>query len=407
MNILIVTECFHPDIYAVNDIVKTLVSRGHKVTVLTGLPDYTTSYIPKEYKHGKNRHQDFYGAGVFRVPTIARRHGAVFRALSYLSFAINGWFAAKCRKWEDFDVIYVWEVSPVTMAVPAIALKKRYHKPLFLYCMDIWPECVKAMGFREGTFSYRLIHKWSSSIYRKCDHIAVSSKPFFEYLESVNGVERSKMSYLPQCASEELLKEDFTKAESAGGKKHIDFLYIGNIGKAQNLDCLIRAAAVFKDREDVTLHMIGGGSEYEAMVMLAKETGADRIIRFYGPKPAEEAKEYYRMADACVLTLDGSNRIGDTLPGKLQTYMAAGKPVFGALNGAGREIIEESGCGAAVHAGDIDGFAGLLQGFADCPEQYADCGEKARIYFRDHFRKDQHFETLECRLKAMTEEGVR
>ncbi len=401
MNILIVTECFHPDIYAVNDIVKTLVSRGHKVTVLTGLPDYTTSYIPEEYKHGKNRHQDFHGAEVFRVSTVARRHGAAFRALSYLSFAVNGWFAAKCRKWEEFDVIYVWEVSPVTMAVPAIALKNRFHKPLFLYCMDIWPECVKAMGFRDGTVSYRLIHKWSSSIYRRCDHIAVSSKPFFEYLETVNGVERQKMSYLPQYASEELLEEDFSKTDSANGKKHIDFLYIGNIGKVQNLDCLIRAAAVLKDREDVTFHIVGGGSEFENIVALAKEVGTERIITFYGPKPADEAKKYYRKADACVLTLDGSNRIGDTLPGKLQTYMAAGKPVFGALNGAGREIIEESGCGAAVDAGDANGFAGILKDFAEHPERYRSCGENARNYFREHFRKEKHFETLESQLKNM------
>ena len=404
MNLFIVTECFYPDIYAVNDIVRELVARGHKVTVLTGLPDYTTSRIPEEYRHGKNRHQDFHGAEVFRVPTIARRHGPVFRALSYLSFSINGWFAAKCRKWEEFDAIYVWEVSPVTMAVPAIALKKRYHKPLFLYCMDIWPECVKAMGFREGTFSYRLIHRWSSSIYRRCDHIAVSSKPFFSYLKEVNGADPSEMSYLPQYASDELLKEDFSKTEAADGKKHFDFLYIGNIGKAQNLDCLIRAAAILKDRKDVTFHMIGGGSEYESMVMLAKETGADRIIRFYGPKPSEEAKEYYRIADACVLTLDGSNRIGDTLPGKLQTYMAAGKPIFGALNGAGREIIEESGCGAAVHAGDADGFAGILKDFIEHPEKYRDCGDKSRSYFREHFRKEQHFETLEHQLRVMVEE---
>lgn len=399
MKLLIVTECFHPDIYAVNDIVRELVENGHKVTVLTGLPDYTTSYIPKEYKYGRNRHQNYHGAEVFRVPTIARRHGAVFRALSYLSFAINGWFAAKLRSWEEFDAIYVWEVSPVTMAVPAIALKRRYKKPLFLYCMDIWPECVKAMGFQEGTAAYGMIHRWSSRIYRRCDHIAVSSKPFFEYLEKVDGVDRGKMSYLPQYASEELLEEDFIKKPDG----HTDFLYIGNIGKAQNLDCLVRAAAKLKERGDVTFHMVGGGSEYEEIRGLAKETGADRIMKFYGPKPASEAKEYYRIADACVLTLDGSNHIGDTLPGKLQTYMAAGKPVLGAINGAGREIIRESGCGAAVFAGDEDAFAAILTDFIENPDSYRDCGEKARSYFREHFRKELHFETLLGRLESMKE----
>ena len=143
MRILIVSQCFWPDVYAVNDVTRILVERGHEVTVLTGLPDYTTSEIPEEYKHGKNRRQDYFGAKVIRVGIIPRRHGPIWRSLNYISFAINGSIAAKRLDWDEFDVIYVWEVSPVTMAIPAIVLKNRYHKPLFLYCMDIWPECVK------------------------------------------------------------------------------------------------------------------------------------------------------------------------------------------------------------------------------------------------------------------------
>lgn len=404
MKILVVTECFFPDIYAVNDIVRSMVERSHEVTVLTGLPDYTTSRIPEEYKHGKNRHQDFFGAEVYRVPTIARRHGPVWRSLSFLSFVVNGKLFARFHKWNDFDVIYVWEVSPVTMAEPAVTLKKRYRKPLFLYCLDIWPECVKAMNIREETLPFRLIHGWSKRLYRQCDHIAVGSEPFFSYLETVNGCDREKMSYLPQYAPEDLLHEDFSKDPSeipATENRHTDFLYIGNIGKAQNLDCLVRAAAQLKDRTDITLHIVGGGSQYEHLVSLARETGADRIMVFYGPKPPEEAKEFYRRADACVLTLDGSNHIGDTLPGKLQTYMAAGKPIFGALNGAGYRVLTESGAGGAVGAGDEKGLAALLSDFADRPERYRDCGERARSYFREHFLKEQHFEALERRLTEL------
>lgn len=400
MRILVVTECFHPDIYAVNDIVKTMISRGDEVTVLTGLPDYTTSRIPEEYRHGKNRHQDYFGAEVFRVPTIARRHGPIWRSLSYLSFAGNGSFFALFHNWKEFDVIYVWEVSPVTMAVPAVMLKKRYRKPLFLYCLDIWPECVKAMGIREGTLPYRIIHAWSKHLYRSCDHIAVSSEPFFDYLEKVNGCDRRRMSYLPQYASEELLSENFEK-DSIAGEKHTDFLYIGNMGKAQNLDCLIRAVALLSDRNDITFHLVGGGSEAEALKVIAREMGADRRMVFYGPKPPEEAKEFYRRADACVLTLEGKNHIGETLPGKLQTYMAAGKPVLGALNGAGYHVIEESGCGAAVSADDHVGLAKILLEFSDHPEDFSDCGDRARKYFREHFLRETHFRELEERLEEL------
>lgn len=454
LRILVVTQCFYPDIYAVNDIVEEMVKRGHKVTVLTGLPDYTTSKIPPEYRHGKRRHEHYKGADVYRVQTIARHHGPIWRSLNYLSFVVTGslraWTQDFTKTEAGFDVIYVWEVSPVTMAVPAIRLAKRYRKPLFLYCMDIWPECVKAMGITESNPAFPLIHAWSRLIYNACDHIAVSSKPFFTYLEKMNRVPLSRMSYLPQYADDALLLSDFTKQPDG----HVDFLFIGNIGKAQKLDCLIRAMSVFREKKDdsssvankVTLHIVGGGSDEERIRGLTQRLGLTDRIRFYGPKPAAEAAQYYKKADVCVLTLDGSTHIGDTLPGKLQTYMAAGKPVIAAANGATKEIIEESRCGICTPAGDdralgealldaaeailktemtrsaqdgpsrdglsgktkegqrgddLSGTIGDRRGAAD----FAAYGQNARTYFRAHFTKEKHFSELERLLYRMAGEA--
>ena len=454
LRILVVTQCFYPDIYAVNDIVEEMVKRGHKVTVLTGLPDYTTSKIPPAYRHGKRRHEHYKGADVYRVQTIARHHGPIWRSLNYLSFVVTGslraWTQDFTKTEAGFDVIYVWEVSPVTMAVPAIRLAKRYRKPLFLYCMDIWPECVKAMGITESNPAFPLIHAWSRLIYNACDHIAVSSKPFFTYLEKMNRVPLSRMSYLPQYADDALLRSDFIKQPDG----HVDFLFIGNIGKAQKLDCLIRAMSVFGEKKDdsssvankVTLHIVGGGSDEERIRELAHRLGLTDRIRFYGPKPAAEAAQYYKKADVCVLTLDGSTQIGDTLPGKLQTYMAAGKPVIAAANGATKEIIEESRCGICTPAGDdralgeallyaaeailktemtrsaqdgpsrddfsgktkegqrgddLSGTIGDRRGAAD----FAAYGQNARTYFRAHFTKEKHFSELERLLYRMAGEA--
>lgn len=454
LRILVVTQCFYPDIYAVNDIVEEMVKRGHKVTVLTGLPDYTTSKIPPEYRHGKRRHEHYKGADVYRVQTIARHHGPIWRSLNYLSFVVTGslraWTQDFTKTEAGFDVIYVWEVSPVTMAVPAIRLAKRYRKPLFLYCMDIWPECVKAMGITESNPAFPLIHAWSRLIYNACDHIAVSSKPFFTYLEQTNRVPLSRMSYLPQYADDALLLSDFTKQPDG----HVDFLFIGNIGKAQKLDCLIRAMSVFREKKDdsssvahkVTLHIVGGGSDEERIRELAHRLGLTDRIRFYGPKPAAEAAQYYKKADVCVLTLDGSTHIGDTLPGKLQTYMAAGKPVIAAANGATKEIIEESHCGICTPAGDDralgealldaaeailktemtrsaqggpsrDDFSGKTKegqrgdnlsgtiGDRCRAADFAAYGQNARTYFRAHFTKEKHFSELERLLYRMTNEA--
>ena len=441
LRILVVTQCFYPDIYAVNDIVEEMVKRGHKVTVLTGLPDYTTSKIPPEYRHGKRRHEHYKGADVYRVQTIARHHGPIWRSLNYLSFVVTGslraWTQDFTKTEACFDVIYVWEVSPVTMAVPAIRLAKRYRKPRFLYCMDIWPECVKAMGITESNPAFPLIHAWSRLIYNACDHIAVSSKPFFTYLEKMNRVPLSRMSYLPQYADDALLLSDFTKQPDG----HVDFLFIGNIGKAQKLDCLIRAMSIFREKKDdsssvankVTLHIVGGGSDEERIRELTQRLGLTDRIRFYGPKPAAEAAQYYKKADVCVLTLDGSTHIGDTLPGKLQTYMAAGKPVIAAANGATKEIIEESCCGICTPAGDdralgealLDAAEAILktemtQSAQDGPSRddfsgtigdrrgaadFAAYGQNARTYFRAHFTKEKHFSELERLLYRMAGEA--
>lgn len=466
LRILVVTQCFYPDIYAVNDIVEEMVKRGHKVTVLTGLPDYTTSKIPPAYRHGKRRHEHYKGADVYRVQTIARHHGPIWRSLNYLSFVVTGslraWTQDFTKTEAGFDVIYVWEVSPVTMAVPAIRLAKRYRKPLFLYCMDIWPECVKAMGINERSPAFLLIHAWSRRIYNACDHIAVSSKPFFAYLEKKNRVPLSRMSYLPQYADDTLLLSDFTKQPDG----HVDFLFIGNIGKAQKLDCLVKAMSVFKKREDdfsaankVTLHIVGGGSDEERIRELTQRLGLTDRIRFYGPKPAAEAAQYYKKADVCVLTLDGSTHIGDTLPGKLQTYMAAGKPVIAAANGATKEVIEESRCGICTPAGDDralgeallyaaeailktemtrsaqdgpsrddfsgktkegqrgdglsgktkegqrgDGLSGTIGDRREAAD-FAAYGQNARTYFRAHFTKEKHFSELERLLYRMAGEA--
>lgn len=399
MNILVVSQNFYPDIFAINDVVRILVERGNKVTVLTGLPDYTTSEIPKEYRHGQNRHQFYNGAEILRVSTIARKHGAIWRSLNYLSFVWSGGRAARKWDWNEFDVIYVWEVSPVTMGLPAISLKKRYKKPLFLYCMDIWPECIKAMGFKEGTIFYKVINCISTYIYNQCDHIAVSSMPFFDYLEEVNRCDRSKMSYLPQFASSDMLKEDLTKEPNG----HFDFLYIGNIGKAQDMSCMIKAIALLQDRDDVTFHIIGGGSEYENTIALANETGASRIIKFYGPKPFKEAMQFYKIADACIITLDGSNHIGDTLPGKVQTYMAAGKPIIGAMNGAGRQVIKESKCGYCTIAGDFNGLADNLLKYISDYSRSKTFGDNAKAYFLKNFTEEKHFSLLEKALENMLE----
>jgi len=400
MKILIVTQNFYPDNFQINDISQELVRQGHEVTVITGLPDYATNRVPKEYKFFRKHSDELNGVKIYRVPIFARRQGAIMRFLNYLSFAISGSIFCATKKLKCFDVIYVWETSPITMAIPGIVLKYRYKKPLFLYCLDLWPECMKAFRVQENNPVYRMVNKLCQWIFSKCDRVAVTSKPFFEYIEHVNKYPRDKMFYLPQYNSEDYLDLDFSAEENG----MIDFLYAGNIGYAQNLHCIIEAVEKLRNEPLLKVHFVGDGSAKKELEELVFDKGlADKIL-FHGRVLYEEMKEYYKLADACLLTLDGSNKIGDTLPVKLQGYMAAGKVVIASINGAGKEVINDSSCGLCCNAGDSDSLAELMSEFIYHGERYSLCGNNGRDYFKKNFTKKQHFETLLKELEFLMKE---
>ena len=368
------------------------------VKVLTGQPDYATGHVPAEYKWFRKYH-DFLGSvEIWRAPIIARRTGAIMRFFSYLSFIITGGILALFKRWPAFDIIYVWGVSPITMAIPAIILKKRYKKPLFFYCLDLWPESMKAFKVGENNPVFKAVKILCKGIYKQFDKIAVTSQPFIDYINSVNGYPQEKIVYLPQYGADSYLASDFTPKDNG----IVDFLFAGNIGFVQDIDKIIYAVERIKDIDNFVVHIVGNGAARVKFETLTKSKHLENKIIFHGRVSLAEMDEFYKLADACLLTLDGSSKIGDTLPVKMQGYMAAGKPVIAAVNGAGKKVIEESSCGIAVSAGDIDGLARIMKDFIENKNKYSICGQKGREYFKQNFTKELHLEKLEGLLKEIS-----
>ena len=187
MRILVISQRFYPEAFRINDICRELVKEGHLVTVLTGLPNYPSGHIPKEYR-GNRRHKDSYdGAEVIRTWEVGRRPGKLGLAVNYASLAwSSSWEAFWMGK--RFDVIFVYQPSPVFSLIPAWILKKKYGIPILLYCCDLWPESLKAYEVRERQMLFRIMKKVSGFLYRQCDRIAVTSLPFVDYLRKVHGL---------------------------------------------------------------------------------------------------------------------------------------------------------------------------------------------------------------------------
>ena len=394
MKILITSQHFWPENFRITDIAETLVKEGNDVTVLTGLPNYPKGYVLDEYKHGKNRIQKHNGVHVIRAKEIGRRHNVIFRFLNYWSYQH---YAKKLvnKLDKDFDVILINELSPIMSANPGLKYAKKYNKKVVMYEMDLWPESLLAGGITHKSLIYKHYKKVSAKIYSKCDKILVSTKEHIEYIKALPNCGGLDIEYLPQYAESIFEDGDFTTIDNGV----IDLMFAGNVGKAQSVDTIIRAAALLKDDQRFKFHIVGSGSELDNIKKLSKELETNNVI-FYGQKPLSEMPELYKLADAMLVTLEDKPYANTTIPGKVQSYMAAGKPIIGAINGTGAKFIEENKAGVACDAESYIDLANLIKNIK--PEKLDEFGKNAKNNYFNNYCKNTYIYKLTSFLKRNT-----
>lgn len=382
MKILLVSQHFYPDEFRVNDVAATLVEQGHKVTVLTSLPDYKTGKCPKEYRWFRNRRSNYKGVEIIRCFSFSRRKGFVFRTLNYISFLVSSTFKALLLK-EKFDISMCYQTSPVLMANAAKALAKKQKIPFFLYCLDLWPECLKAWNVGENSIIFKLVHKYSTSMYNSADVLAVTSKPFIEYNHRVNKVPIEKFLYLPQHADD----INLIKKIRISDDEPVVFAFGGNIGSIQNIECIIRAVYEIRDLDNFSVEIYGDGSNLEECILLSRELGIEDKIHFHGWVDKEQLWKEYENADAFLLTLKPQGYISQTVPAKLQEYMSGGRPIFASIDYAS-EIIEEAGCGVCVKPDDHISLGKEMRKFVENKGIMEGAAEGGRKYFLENYTKE-------------------
>ena len=394
MKILVVCQYYYPENFQITPICEQLAKDGFEVTVLTGLPNYPTGVIPNEYKSG-HRDEVINGVRVIRCYEIGRKPGAVGLALNYISY----WWAASAKVRQlskDYDVVLTYQLSPVMIGLPAIKYAKRNKKPMLLYCCDLWPEALKMYIKSEKNPIFKYFKRISRRVYYSSDYILTQSNSFIKYLNETHDIPLGKLEYLPAFADDRYLEEDFTEDNGT-----VDFVFLGNLGIAQNLIGVLEAIKQIKDIPDFKVHFVGNGSMLEEMKKFVAENELDNIVRFYGQRPVEEMPVYYKLADACIVSLNAENQTGLTLPAKVQGYMAAGKPIIGMISGSAQEAISEAKCGLCVDSGDIKGLAGIMRDFIINHKQYETYGKNGRAYFVQNYKKDIFMSKLENKLREL------
>ena len=396
MKILIFSQYYYPEQFLINEIAPELKKQGHDVTVLTGLPNYPEGKILQEYKHGKKREEIIDGVHIIRCPIIPRGKNKLSLLLNYFSFMVSASLKSRTLK-GNFDVVFLYQLTPITMAYPAIRYCRRKKCRLVSYNLDLAPlSGSKVMHERSAAVNqYARFSRWAMNA---CDYIAVSSESFLEYNHRVNGVPYEKMEYLPQHAPEYFLEKDMHAIENGVA----DFMFAGNVARGTGLETLVDAAEILKKRAKFKIHIVGSGTYLENLKCSVFEKKLEDYFVFHGRHFMDEMPQLYEKADALLITL----RPGQiTVPSKLQTYMTTGKPVFGAMDGSGKDVIEESGCGVCVQAGQGEKLAEKMEEYITHPERFSDCGTNGLRYFKEHYTKKQFMDHLNAILIKNAQKG--
>ncbi len=394
MKLLVLCQYYDPEPFRVGDLCEELSRRGHSVTVVTGVPNYPEGVVYAGYEKGQKRNEILRGVHVHRCATVARGTGVLRRVLNYYSFVVSSLRYIRSKECAahdgtSFDIVLVYQLSPVMMAYAGLAYKKLHGVPAVLYCLDLWPESLTAGGIRRGSPIYRFYRGVSRRIYGSMDRVLTASRLFSDELQGSLGVPAERITWLPQYAEDAFAPLPVKQTDTC------DLMFAGNVGSAQSVETILAAARLLRDEPSLRFHIVGGGTQLGRLRAEAAELPG---VIFYGRQPPEEMPRFYAMADAMLLTLRDDPLLCRTLPGKTQSYMAAAKPILGAVGGEAESVIREAGCGFCGPAEDAAALAENIRRFLRCGDKAA-MGANARRYYEAHFSRTRFIDALESILR--------
>lgn len=361
MRLLVVSQYFWPENFRINDLVAEMVRRGHQVTVLTGLPNYPDGQVFQQFRAAPDRYSQYEGASVIRVPLMPRGQGGLRLMLNYLSFALSASVAGlwKLRR-RQFDVIFAYEPSPVTVGLPAALMRAVKRAPLAFWVLDLWPETLQAIGVVRSRAILRAVGNLVSFIYRRCDLILAQSNSFIPQIRKYAG-DNSRVAYFPSWAESVFDMQRALAADEVPLKPgSFNVMFAGNIGDAQDFPAILAAAEKLKSNVHIRWLIVGDGRMAGWVAEEIKRRDLQDCVLMLGRHPVERMPSFFKHADALLVSLKDAPIFSMTIPGKLQSYFAAGIPVVAMLNGEGAEVVKNSRSGLTCSAGDHDGLAAAV-----------------------------------------------
>jgi colanic acid biosynthesis glycosyl transferase WcaI len=408
MDVLILTHYFDPEpIPKTADLARELSARGHNVSVITGFPHYPAGKLYEGWRLSlvsRSTTAPFTVVRTFQYPYHGR--SVVGRILNYLSFMVSAplgaLFTPRC------DVIYVWH-PPLTVGVAAWLIARWRRAPFVYDVQDIWPESAVVSGMLRQGLLVRMISRLERFVYGKADHLICVTDAAKQNLIS-KGVAPEKVTVLPHWIDESeftsidpVAERDRVRRGFGWGDRYV-VIFAGNVGLLQGLETVIDAAGMLSAEDGVLIGIVGDGTERARLVQLARERNVGGRLQFIERQPAERMPAMFAAADALLVHLLRSQLSNWVVPTKTLAYLASGRPIVMAMEGAAADLVRDAGAGVVIEPENARALADALRQLAATASEERDAmGRRGRAYVQRHFRKDiviSRYEELLTRVAA-------
>lgn len=390
MHLIILTQYYPPEIGApqarLSELAARFIKRGHRVTVITGMPNYPAGKIQPGYG-GLWRRETRDGVGILRTFIYPTKSASfVLRMTNYLSFAFSSaLFGSLLSPRADYIMV---ESPPLFLGLSGIWLSWLKRAQMIFNVSDLWPDSVVRLGkLAEGTWKHTLMVKLEEFCYRESWMVSGQSAgiladirrrlPKKRQFHLSNGVD--PLLFHPNHRSEAV------RLEITAAKYTHLAIYAGLHGLAQGLEQFLSIAERLRDLKELLIVFVGDGAHKEELQARARTVGLDNV-RFLPALPRSKMPALAASADIALVSLKIA--LPGAVPSKIYEAMGAGVPILLVAEGEPADIVRRTGSGLAVPMADPEEGAAALRRLVTEPELRASLAAAGRRAAETEYNRD-------------------
>ncbi|MBN1212861.1 MAG: glycosyltransferase family 4 protein [candidate division Zixibacteria bacterium] len=391
MDILIVTQYFPPERGAVRrlyEFARFFAGQGHKVSVMTAIPNYPDGIVPPEYRGKFFCEEEMEGVRVYRnwvLPASNNKPGR--RMIGFVTFLISSLlnsFRLKSR----YDLVLA-STPPVTSPVIGWLLSKLKRGKFVIEVRDLQPESSEDFGNLKQSLFTRLIRKIIHSLYRKADRIVSVTDGISGYLADI-GVAPERIATVKSGVSDEFINSNSNgiRKKFGWGDKFL-VLYSGTLGWVRPLETVVEAARQLADQPDIHFVFVGDGQKKTALENMVRDYGL-KNVSFTGLQPLEDIPYFLKAGDVLIESLKEVPVAKMAFPSKMYEYMASGRPIiFGARQGEALKELEIAGGALAYPSDSPEKLAELIMKLRTGQIDGKKLGERYNRHVAEHHTREK------------------